>query len=238
MRIQILGTRGEIESSKPYHSRHSGILIDDFIIMDLGEKDFLSYNPDYVFITHLHPDHAFFTRKSYKESVQFTMPVYAPEKSPDFPDIKKIHNKKQVDSYVIQPIPTHHSKKVVSQAYIITHNKQRIVYTGDLIWINKVYHHFFDPADLIITEASFLCKGGRVQRDKVTGQIYGHTGIPDLVRLFKPYTNHILFMHFGEWFYQDIPKARKKITQLSRQYNIDLKVGYDGMQLETTEFTF
>ena len=59
MKIKILGTRGEIKVSAPKHSNHSGILADGKIMFDVGEKKFLSLDPKYIFITHLHPDHAF-----------------------------------------------------------------------------------------------------------------------------------------------------------------------------------
>ena len=60
MKLRILGTRGEIKSSAPRHSKHSGVLIDGKLMLDVGEKEFLDLKPGCVFITHLHPDHAFF----------------------------------------------------------------------------------------------------------------------------------------------------------------------------------
>ena len=60
--IKILGTRGEIEPSAPYHAKKSGVLIDGKILLDCGDQRFLAYHPHYVLMTHLHPDHAFFTR--------------------------------------------------------------------------------------------------------------------------------------------------------------------------------
>jgi glyoxylase-like metal-dependent hydrolase (beta-lactamase superfamily II) len=62
MNIKILGTRGEIKVSAPYHSRHSGVLIDNTLLLDCGEPEFLDYKPQAILITHLHPDHAFFVR--------------------------------------------------------------------------------------------------------------------------------------------------------------------------------
>jgi hypothetical protein len=84
---------------------------------------------------------------------------------------------------------------------------------------------------LVIAEASFMRKGGMVRRKKETGQIYGHTGVPNLVRMFKPYTDKILFIHFGAWFYKDIKKARKEFKELARENDIEIIVGYDGLEL-------
>ena len=217
MKIKILGTRGEIESSTPYHSRHSGVLIDKTILLDLGEKEFLRYQPKYILITHLHPDHAIFV----KEPIKTKIPIYAPER------YKKI----TIDSYQITAIPTHHSKKVKSVAYLIKKGKQKMLYTGDIIWIDKKYHHLFKNLDLVITEGSFIRKGGLVKKDKKTNEIYGHTGIPNLINLFKNFTKHILFIHFGTWFYKDIKKAKRKLCILGKKNTIAVRAGYDGMKI-------
>jgi len=66
MRIKILGTRGNVTASAPKHARHSGILVDGRLLLDLGEAAYLDYRPRYVFITHLHPDHAAFMGSSVK----------------------------------------------------------------------------------------------------------------------------------------------------------------------------
>jgi ribonuclease BN (tRNA processing enzyme) len=62
MNIHVLGTRGYIRPSAPRHSRHSGVLIDGALLLDCGEKEFLTHKPKYILITHLHPDHAFFVK--------------------------------------------------------------------------------------------------------------------------------------------------------------------------------
>jgi hypothetical protein len=41
MRLKILGTRGNILPSAPRYARHSGILVDSRILLDLGEATFL-----------------------------------------------------------------------------------------------------------------------------------------------------------------------------------------------------
>ncbi len=235
--IRILGTRGEIESSRPYHSHHTGLLIDNQFLFDLGEEEFLSYDPQSIFITHLHPDHAFFVRDSFKKTVQFSVPIYAPEKYKDNPEIKKVKDELNINSYSIRSIPTHHSKKVESCSYLISKDDQCVLYTGDLIWINKQYHHLFECVDLVITEASFIRKDGRIRRDKKTGKIYGHSGIPRLISLFSDHTDHILFIHFGEWFYEDISKARRKLKKLGRKHDVSVIVGYDGLSIDTKALT-
>jgi len=223
MRIKILGTRGEIEASAPYHFYHSGILLDKKILLDVGEEKFLKYKPKYIFITHLHPDHAFFVREPEKRK-NINVPVYTPENLKPETPVK-------VDSYKITPIPVIHSKKVKSFAYLIEKKNKKIFYTGDIVWIEKKYHHYFKNLDLVITEASFYRKGGMVRKDKKTGKIYGHTGIPNLINLFKKFTSFIVFLHFGNWFYKDIKQARKKLNKLGKENKIKITVAYDGLEL-------
>jgi ribonuclease BN (tRNA processing enzyme) len=66
MQIGILGTRGEVSYRSPKHSKHSGVLIGLKLMFDLGEREFVKLNPQAIFITHLHPDHAFLFAKIIK----------------------------------------------------------------------------------------------------------------------------------------------------------------------------
>lgn len=228
MKIKILGTRGEIEESARLHSRHSGILIDDTILVDCGEKSFLAYKPKFILITHLHPDHAFFVRA--RDFREIKIPIYVPEKYGALP-ITITKSSFTLAGYKITPIPTIHSLKVKSNAYLIQHNRKKILYTGDMIWIEKKYHYLLANLDLVITEASYLRSGGLVRQDKKTGAIYGHTGVPNLILLFKQYTPTIVLTHFGAWFYKDIKVARKQIQELARENDREIVVGYDGLVL-------
>lgn len=235
MKIKILGTRGEVEPSTAYHSRHSGILIDKALLLDLGEKEFLKYKPKYILLTHLHPDHAFFITEPVKQEIR--IPIYTPEAYKN--GIKVIVLKKKIvlGSYKITPIPTHHSQKVKSQAYLTEKGGQKLLYTGDLIWINKKYHHLFKDLDLVITEASFKRKGGMIRRDKDTGKIYGHTGVPNLIRLFSRFTQNIILLHFGTWFYnQGARQARRELLKLGKENSVNVYPAYDGMEINNFGF--
>jgi ribonuclease BN (tRNA processing enzyme) len=262
--LKILGTRGEVKESAPRHSKHSGVLIDGQILLDLGEKEYLDYRPKAVFITHLHPDHAFFIR----EPATIDVPVYAPETHKNA-KIEIPSGSISLDAYRITPFPTIHSKKFRSMGYVVEKlgkmrermegrtegetgrgtggrkedgtevekDDWKLVYTGDLIRINKKYHHLLENANLVITDGSHLRKGGRVFRDKETGQIYGHTGIPDLVNFFKAFTANILFLHFGSWFYEDVFESAKRIKELGKERGVQVIAAYDGLELNLSDLS-
>ena len=231
MKIKILGTRGEIEESAPYHSRHSGVLIDDELLLDAGEKEFLRYNPKVILITHLHPDHAFFVRPS--REAEISIPVFAPESfHANGLKVQKFNSRIAVNGYDIRPIPTIHSHRIKSQAYLISRDNKKILYTGDMIWIKKWYDRYLKNLDLVITEGSFIRKNGMIRRHKESGKIYGHAGVPRLIDRFSPFCSFIVLTHFGSWFYRNNKEAHKKINQLSREYKVHINAGYDNMQLE------
>jgi hypothetical protein len=75
-----------------------------------------------------------------------------------------------------------------------------------------------------------------VRRDKETGALSGHTGIPYLLGLFSPFTDHILLVHFGSWFYKNIRESRRKLQKLGKDFKVTVHVGYDGMVLDTRDF--
>jgi len=225
MKIKILGTRGEIEVSAPWHTKHSGILIDDTFLLDLGEEEYLNYNPAFVVFTHFHPDHAFFMRG--KNELHQEIEAYGPEKPSGFDSVKVINRPFTKDSYTFIPIPVIHSLKVTSQAYIVEHDGRRLLYTGDLAWMEKEYQKKLGNLDMVITEGSFIKKGGMIRRDEDSGMIFGHTGVPDLIRMFTEYTDRIVLMHFGSWFMKDVKVARRKIGKLAPE-GIRIEVARDG----------
>lgn len=230
MNLKILGTRGEVKESASGYSKHSGVLVDGQILLDLGEKEYLDYRPKAVFITHFHPDHAFFVRGL----TQIGVPIYAPEGHKNA-KIEVLAGPISLGSYKITPFPTIHSKKFLSQGYVVEKEGCKLVYTGDLIQIGKKHHHLLENADLVITDGSHLRKGGRVFRDKGTGQIYGHTGIPNLIEFFRGFTANILFLHFGSWFYEDISRSVKRIKELGKERGMRVIAAYDGLEVDLSD---
>jgi ribonuclease BN (tRNA processing enzyme) len=228
--LKVLGTRGEIQESASRHRKHSGLLIDGELLLDLGEKSYLKYCPHWILLTHLHPDHAYFMRHGHEEDPITEAVIFAPEKC--IQGVQILKRKRKLGPYLITPIPTHHSMRVQSQAYLVEKDGVSILYTGDLVWIDKQYHHLFDRVDLIITEGSFLREGGMIRKDQETERVYGHNGIPNLIRLFRPHTDQILLIHFGNWFFQNIKASHEKLSALGKKYNVDILVGHDGQELD------
>ena len=222
-----MGTRGEIEETAPRHARHSGMLVDGRLLFDLGEREFLETRPRHVFITHLHPDHAFFVRKAEALGRR----VFAPETRAGLPEVEAFPGRMSYRGYSILAVPTHHSLKVRSTAYLVEKAGRRLLYTGDMFWINKEFHPLLGRLDLVVTEASFLRRGGMIRRDRATGTAYGHAGVPNLIEMFSRFSANILFMHFGAWFYESARRSRQTVTALGRERGVRALAAYDGFEL-------
>jgi hypothetical protein len=116
--------------------------------------------------------------------------------------------------YRIVPVPTIHSLAVRSMGYVIQKGARRVFFSSDLVSIERRYHRRLRRLDLVITEGSYLRRGGLVRTDPASGRRFGHAGIPDLIELFRPFTRRIVITHFGSWFYRDIPASIRRIASL------------------------
>lgn len=226
MKIKILGTRGKIEPRAENHTNHTGFLIDDKILIDVGEPDYMDYRPKAIVFTHFHPDHAFFVTE--KQEFHPKIPLFGPEVHELVPKLKVISEEFEIDGYKFTPVPVIHALKLKSLGYIIQKGQKKLFITGDVAWIEKASLAKIFDLDLVITEATFIHKGGRINRKK--DRIFGHTGVPDLIRLLSPLTDKIAFCHYGEWFFENEPEeSKQKIISLEEK--VELIPAHDGMDL-------
>jgi ribonuclease BN (tRNA processing enzyme) len=227
MKIKILGTRGKIPQSAAQHKNHSGILIDGKILIDIGEAAYMSYHPEAIIFTHFHPDHAYFVFDN--KQFQPDIPLYGPEEQRLVPDLQVITKKFRIGEYQFDPVPVIHALRLRSFGYLIRKGEKKVFITGDVAWIEKVNLKDFPKVDLVITEASYIRKGGMIRRRE--DKIFGHTGIPDLIRLLSPHTSKILFVHYGSWYFKNVQESLKKLKFFETE---ELKVipAYDGMEVE------
>lgn len=225
LRVHILGTRGNVRPSAPRYARHAGILVDRRILLDLGEPSYLRHRPEAIFISHLHPDHAALADASRLGGID----VYVPEPVRALPAVKVIAGPVEVGGLRIVPVPTEHSLQVRSVGFVVEKGPRRVFYSADLFAIAPRHRARFGRLDLVITEGSFMRRGGLVRTDAATGRRYGHAGLPELIDLFGRFTDRILVTHFGSWFYRDIPEGRRRIAALGDGTRVS--AAHDGMVL-------
>ncbi len=227
MNLKILGTRGKIPQWAPRHKNFSGILLDDKILIDVGEAEYLKHKPEAIVFTHFHPDHAFFI--SGAETFDPEIPLFGPEKQELIPHLKIVTEKFRAGAYSFTPIPVIHALRLKSFGYLIQKEEKKILITGDVAWIEKANVESLPRVDLVVTEASFIRKGGMIRRKN--DKIFGHTGIPDLIRLLGPHTSRIAFVHYGSWFFKDLHESTEKLKSFETD-ELEVIPAYDGMEIE------
>jgi phosphoribosyl 1,2-cyclic phosphodiesterase len=129
------------------------------------------------------------------------------------------------DGYEITPFPVAHSLHVKSVGYVIKKGPKSIFYTGDIAYINEKLLTNIGRQDMIITEASYIRRGGLVRHKD--GKPFGHLGVPDLVALFAKRTTKIVFTHFGSWFVKNVEAGAAKIKAFETDA-LKLIVAEDG----------
>lgn len=214
-----------MEHTAPGHLYHSGVLVND-VLFDVGERHFLDRRPRAIFLTHLHADHAFFTEE---DAPPLPVPTYAPQAWREHPEIKVLRGTREVGGLTVTAVPTNHSVSFRSCGYLVEDGMARMLYTGDLISVQRRYRDRLPELDLVVTDGAFIRRGGLVRRDE-EGRAHGHTGIPDLVRYFSPLARRIVFTHFGSWFFRDVEGAVRDIGSLSGQAKVE--AAHDGMVIE------
>ena len=252
-----MGTRGEVEEKSEEHSRHTGILITTDkakILYDLGEREYLRIpSLQVIILSHYHPDHF---SKEIEELREITIPIVSTEEILSLLPREKVKlNTKaiqlnkvfRVEDLSFKAYRTLHSKKTPSFALRMEDGVSRVLITGDAIWLENMEEAMKD-LDLLIADGSFFKRGGMVRRDKETGEIYGHAGIPDFIRWALKYdVRNIIFTHFGtEAIKMGYEELRRRLDDVlleeaKRQgkslepLEYDVLPARDGMEIDTSK---
>ena len=235
MKIIFLGTLGEIEEICPGHKKKSGVLFvkdGKKLLVDCGDPSHLETNPDYIFITHFHPDHYLGLENRSLEI--YTSKICTRDLPEDLSVKLKTIDSGKLGPFKVQTFPTIHSKKVHSVALKV----DNVLYTSDLIGFSNGAKEdrdkIFQGVDFVIGDGSFIKKGGMVRRDPDTGEIYGHTGIPNIVKWCEEQNVKALFItHFGEWFTKDPKKGIEKLQSLSK--TLKILPARDGLEVDLSD---
>lgn len=226
MKVTTLGTRGKVEPSSPDHKNHTGILINNELLIDVGEANFMKHKPKWIIFTHFHPDHGFFISRG--EPFSPEVPHFGPEPHQLIPKLQIVNEPFEIGSYRIRPFPVIHALRLKSLGYIIEKENKKVLFTGDVAWIEKKVLQELPLVDLVITEATLIKKGGRINRKK--DKIFGHTGVPDLIRILKPLSKRLAFIHYGEWFFEDVEKNIQQLIELGIE-GLEIIPAHDSMEI-------
>lgn len=236
MKITFLGTRGYIDARTKLHYRHTSTLFSykrTNLLFDCGQ-DWLGNIPKGVhaiFVTHAHPDHAWGLQEG------ASCPVYASKESwlvmKKYPIAEKhiISSRKKIKigPFTIQVFTVAHSLRAPAVSYKITAGKKTVLYSGDLVYIEK-RAEALKHVDLYIGDGATLQRPLIRKRGKA---LIGHTPIQtQLTWCKKAGIKRAIFTHCGTQIVQSDPKeVLAKVKALARKREVEATIAYDGMKM-------
>lgn len=235
MILKFLGTKGYVEEKNKKHKRHSSLLITyrkKKLLIDWGLDWYgrlNSINPDWILITHAHPDHAFGLKEGTPKAVYAAWSTYKFLRKFALPNLKKI--KKNIPfklgPFKIMAYSVIHSIKAPAVGFRITAAGKTLAYNPDLIFI-KNRRKIFKDLDLYIGDGSSVTRP-MVRRKE--NKLFGHSSIRTQITSCKKFKiRQAIFTHFGK---EAIGMGEKKLEKKLDEFGggeLKVAAAYDGMR--------
>lgn len=236
MKICFCGTRGYIEESSRLHRMHSACLLTFArrrLLLDVGETwsgRIAELDPDWIAITHAHPDHAFGLRDG------TDVPVYVT------PTTKRLLRKypvanfrtmlagrwRRIGPFRVLPYTVVHSIRCPAVGFKVRAGGMTIVYNPDLISIDE-RDRVLDGVDAYIGDGASLTRPIVRRRD---GALFGHTTIRAQLNWCKDAgIRRAFIVHCGKQIVQMAPReAQRRVDELAGP-SMHATVTHDGMEI-------
>ena len=237
MDLVFIGTRGEIDTTKRRHRRHSALLVREAgarILVDCGadwRHRIDALRPTAIILTHGHPDHA----RGLADGAP--CPVYATAETwpllASFPIAERRlmpeRRLVQIAGVVFEAFAVVHSIRAPAVGYRITSRRQSLFYVPDVVAIR-------DRATALLGIDLYVGDGATVTRPLIRrrdGTLIGHTPIrTQLGWCHAEAVRRAIFTHCGsEIVGGDERSLGALVRRLGRERGVEASIAYDGMRL-------
>jgi ribonuclease BN (tRNA processing enzyme) len=234
MKLQFLGTKGEIEEETSRHRLHSSLLITSKrfkLLLDHGleNRPLSAIKPNAILITHAHPDHFVWLKKD----EDFSGKIYLTPESAKRAKYKKnfvlIKTNRwfRVGPFTVFAYPVGHSLIAPAVGFKIKKGKT-LVYNPDILTLPQ--KAVLKGVDVYIGDSSSV-KNNLVRRKN--GQIFGHTRMSTQVNWCqKAGIKKIIFTHLGK---EALKIGDRKLSQMLAKEDLEVKIAHDGMTIGLKE---
>ncbi len=239
MKIQFLGTRGEIEPQTIRHKMHTSTLFShrgNRVMVDCGTTwlhQIKKARPTQIVLTHAHPDHAFGLKEGAPCPVWATAETWKLIDRFPIPKTQRRlivpRKKHRIGGIQFEPFPLLHSLRCPAVGYRITSGKTKLFYAPDVAWIEEMEEALHGIQFYIGDGATIV----RPMVRKKNGTIFGHATIrQQLTWCKKMNVPKMIITHCGSGIVSREEKAQKQIETLASERGIEWLIAYDGLKYE------
>ena len=237
MQAIFLGTRGYIEESSRLHRMHSALMLTSRgkrLLLDAGQTwngKLRSLAPDWIAITHAHPDHSF----GLEEGTE--VPVYVSEESRQllahypvrrfriFDDGDEI----RLGPFRIKPYDVIHSIRAPAVGFRVTADRTTLVYNPDIISIVDE-DRVLSRVNVYIGDGASLTRPLVRRRD---GKLFGHTTVRAQMNWCKRHgIERAYIVHCGKQLVEMKPAELQQRVDALAGPAIEAIVARDGLRVD------
>jgi len=233
MKLIFVGTKGEVDTSRQRYESNASLLIEDDLklLIDYGHTEMIpleALRPDYIALTHAHPDHVGGLKGEIEVPIIATAEVIERLKEDEDLAVKefielKPGEERRIDSWKIEAIPVVHSIRAPAVGYLIEVEGFRIGYFPDYLEIPEKHRHKLSHLDILIAD------GSAIERDivrKRDDERFGHASMKTSLKLAKDLNiKRVIFTHFGEEF---LGKGERKAREILGEGGVSYDFAWDG----------
>lgn len=242
MKLEFMGTRGNIDTKTPEHQRHSSMKVSYYhhtIIIDCGEdwaEQVSDWKSDAIVITHAHPDHAFGLKDGAPCPVYATKEAWKKMDSFQIKERRTIDEREQIkipengkNALIFEAFPVLHSTRAPAVGYRIQAGEAIVFYVPDVAWIE-------DREGAMKGIHTYIGDGATVKRSMIRkpgDTIIGHVPIQtQLTWCQKTGVSKAIFTHLGSEIVDgDEAEIMEEITAMAQERHLDdVTIAHDGME--------
>ena len=237
MKLTFLGTRGYIEPRSSEHYMHSALMVSYYgteVLIDCGE-DWLSQvsdlEPEAIFVTHAHPDHAGGLREGAPSPVYATAETWKAMQGFRIRQRRTIVSREPVTirRLSFEAFAVAHSTRAPAVGYRVAAGRVAIFYVPDVVYI-------YERGAALSGVRVYVGDGATIVRSMVRkpgDALIGHAPIrTQLTWCAKEGIARAIFTHCGsEIVAGDPSEVAAQVQALAQERGVEASIAHDGLEL-------